>query len=159
MQARKADGTREDRTGWRCQAISQRHRTWGYDCPAVDLDFMVAEYNYGKPVALIEYKDKHARNPDLNHATYKALKSLADGYTEPLPFLVAIYCPDDWWFRIIPVNARAIYIYKNRSLLTEQRFVRSLYSLRKKVLTEQDEIAIRKLSNIPPPDASFSVVD
>jgi len=142
-----------ERTGWRCEKISQRHRDWGYNCPAVDLDFIVTEYNHGKPVALVEYKEKHAASPDLTHPTYKALKDLADNYSpNAIPFLIAIYCPDDWWFKVIPVNQAAIEYYKHVSgqFITEQRFVKSLYLLRKTVLEASDIEAISKLKNVVP---------
>lgn len=159
------DGVRLERTGWRCEKISARHREWGYDCPAVDLDFMVAEYNHGKPVALIEYKDRRARQPDLRHATYRALASLANGYIDlspdgpvpkPLPFLIAIYDSTDWWFRVIPVNERAREHYRHvlDKVITEQRFVRSLYLLRKRVLDENDEVAIARLNTTLPSEAA-----
>jgi len=41
---------------WRDDWISERHRTWGYDLPATDIDFMLVEYTGDRPVALIEYK-------------------------------------------------------------------------------------------------------
>jgi hypothetical protein len=144
---------RPERTGWRCEKISSRHRQWGYNCPAVDLDFMVAEYNYGKPVALIEYKDKHAQPPDFTHPTYKALVALADGYAGgPIPCLIAIYCPDLWWFRVIGLNeaAKSYYQHVVDSYLTEKRFVRSLYLLRKNTLSQEDEAAISKLNDVLP---------
>lgn len=141
---------RKERTGWRCEKISERHREWGYGCSAVDLDFVVAEYNYALPVALIEYKEKHALEPDLNDAAYKTLLALADGYHKPLPFFIAIYCTDNWWFRIIPVNDIAKRYYKDKLILTEQRFVKSLYYLRRKVLTDADLEAISKLNDICP---------
>jgi len=144
------NNVRQERTGWRCQKISARHREWGYNCPAVDLDFMVAEYNHGLPVALIEYKDIHAREPVLEQPTYKALAALANGYEKPLPFLIVFYCPDDWWFRIIPGNDLAKRIYEGRTILSEQRFVRSLYELRKKVLSDEDELAISRLNTFEP---------
>ena len=142
---------RTERTGWRCEAISRRHREWGYNCPAVDLDFVVAEYNHGKPVALIEYKDHHARQPDLLHPTYQALIALADGYSGgAIPCLIAVYCPEQWWFRVVPLNevARIHYAHiRSSETLTEQRFVRSLYLLRQKTLTQEDEQAIGRLNN------------
>ena len=142
---------RTERTGWRCQEISKRHREWGYNCPAVDLDFMVAEYNHGEPVALVEYKEKHARTPDLNHATYRALRALADGYKTGLPFLIAFYCPVDWWFIVIPVNKHAKRIYDSPHFFTEQEFVKSLYYMRKHVLSNGDFEAIKLLNTIEPP--------
>ena len=157
MKQRVSDGVRQERTGWRCQEISKRHRVWGYNCPTVDLDFVVAEYNHGKPVAIVEYKDSHAEEPDLDHPTYKALGALAGGYNEgELPFMVVFYDSQDWWFRVIPVNDSARKHYKHCAgeLLTEQRFVRSLYLLRKTVLDENDERAIAGLNDRLPQEVA-----
>jgi hypothetical protein len=126
---------------------------WGYNCPAVDLDFLVAEYNYGKPVAIIEYKNKHAQPPDITHPTYKALVALADGYVGgALPCLIATYCSELWWFRVTPLNdaARAHYGHLGDQAIEEQRFVRGLYLLRKKTLNSEDEAAIAKLNLLLP---------
>lgn len=155
MQQWSRDGVRQERTGWRCDAISERHRAWGFNCPAVDLDFVMAEFNHGKPVALIEYKHRWAREPNIQHSTYRALRALADGYKDgPLPFVVVFYCPDDWWFRIIPVNEPATEHWKHclGEKLTEQRFVKGLYLLRKQVLTQEDEAIIARLNGSLPAD-------
>jgi len=153
VQAWSPDGVRQERTNWRCADISERHRRWGFNCPAVDLDFVMVEYNHGKPVALIEYKERHAKEPVLLHPTYRALTALADGYSPaPLPFIVAFYCAEDWWFRIIPVNVRAQEYFGHvaHTPISEQRFVRGLYLLRKQSLTAADERAIAELNNIVP---------
>lgn len=150
---RDSNGVRQERTGWRCQAISERHRRWGYNCPAVDLDFVVAEYNHGKPVALVEYKDRRFSSANTAQQTYDALAALADGYINgPIPFLIAIYDPEDWWFRVQPINERARNYYKHclDEALSEQRFVRSLYLMRKRVLDESDEAAINALNTAVP---------
>ena len=73
MQSYKTNGVRAERTGWRDQALSDRHREWGFNCPSVDLDFLMVEYNIGLPVALVEYKNERAWMPDFRHATYRAL--------------------------------------------------------------------------------------
>lgn len=150
---RDSSGVRQERTGWRCQAISKRHRKWGYNCPAVDLDFVVAEYNHGKPVALVEYKDRRFSAANTAQQTYAALAALADGYVSgPIPFLIAIYDPDEWWFRVKPMNEMARLYYKHclDEVLSEQRFVRSLYLMRKRVLDENDEAAINALNTAVP---------
>lgn len=141
---------REERTGWRCEQISRRHRQWGYNCPCVDLDFMVAEYNHGKPVALIEYKEKRAAPPSIGHPTYKALVALADGYKHgAIPCAIVFYCSEKWWFEILPLNEAAkVWCGEKTGIkLSEKRFVTGLYMLRKTVLTEQDKIAIDKLKD------------
>lgn len=148
---RNADGVRMERSNWRCAGISQRHRQWGFNCPSVDLDFVMAEYNHGAPVAVVEYKHRLAEEPNLNHPTYRALRRLADGYVNgPLPFLVAFYCSDEWWFRIIPGNQAAADFYGGYTILTEQEFVGSLYHMRKQVLTEEDKKVIERLNSTKP---------
>lgn len=157
MQQWSLDGVRQERTGWRCAAISERHRAWGFNCPAVDLDFVMAEFNHGKPVALIEYKEAKAQVPNVGHPTYRALTALADGYSDgPLPFAVVFYYPDEWWFRVMPVNDRARKYWSHcvNEPLTEQRFVRGLYLLRKQFLTAADEAVISRLSHTLPADAA-----
>ena len=140
---------RVERTGWRDAALSERHGHWGFNCPAVDLDFVMMEYNHGKPCALVEYKHKNAREPNTGHATYRALIALADGYSAgPLPCFIAVYDPDDWTFVVTPLNesARKHYAHCEGNTLTEQRFVRSLHLLRKAVLSAEDEAAIAALN-------------
>jgi hypothetical protein len=140
---------RTERTGWRDEELSRRHGCWGFNCPAVDLDFLMLEYNHGKPCALVEYKHINARPVVASHATYRALSDLADGYVHgPLPCLVAIYDPRDWSFRIIPLNQRAMdhYSHCEGEALTEKRFVRSLHLIRKKILSQADEDAIAALN-------------
>jgi hypothetical protein len=142
---------RVERSGWRDQAISERHGKWGFNCPAVDLDFVMLEYNHGKPAALVEYKHKQAKRVDANHATYRALKDLADNYKAgPLPCFVAVYDPDDWCFMVFPLNEKAARHYEHCAgkKLSEQRFVRSLHLLRKAVLTAEDEAAIEQLNSL-----------
>ena len=137
---------RKERTGWRDAELSRRHGSWGFNCPAVDLDFVMMEFNHGKPCALVEYKHMNAQAVDPGHATYRALVWLAD--VAALPCFVARYNPRDWSFVVTPLNerARAHYAHCNGETLTEQRFVRSLHLLRKTVLTKEDEEAISALN-------------
>lgn len=134
MQNWSPEGVRQERTGWRDEAISGRHRHWGFNCPAVDLDFLVAEYNVGKPVALIEYKHSQARLPIIEHPTYRALSALADGYREPLPFIIAFYWPEIWAFRLLPINETAQEHFHSGETLCERDFVQRLYRLRRLTL-------------------------
>ena len=52
---------RAERTGWRDEELSQEHRKWGFDCPTVDIDFLMLEYDTGRASALVEYKNEHAK--------------------------------------------------------------------------------------------------
>ena len=111
---------------------------------------MVAEYNYGKPVALIEYKEKRAAPPSLDHPTYRALIALADGYIHgPIPCVIVFYCSEKWWFKILPLNqaAKDWCGHIEGETITEKRFVTGLYKLRKKTLSDEDIKAIEKLND------------
>lgn len=120
--------TAYERTGWRDEQISRRHREWGYNCPAVDLDFLVCEYNVGEPVALVEYKHERAVPPSLQHPTMRALRKLAD--LAGVPFMLVYYRRDPWRFLVFPANETALNFYGGVVALSEQRFVRSLYVMR-----------------------------
>lgn len=140
---------RTERTGWRDSELSKRHGAWGFNCPAVDLDFVMMEYNHGKPCALVEYKHKNAKCIDPSHATYRALIALAEGYKEgPLPCFIARYNPHDWTFTVEPLNPSAQRHYGHcvGQTLSEKRFVKSLHLLRKRVLSKEDEEAINQLN-------------
>jgi hypothetical protein len=141
---------RMERSGWRDQALSMRHGFWGFNCPAADLDFVMVEYNHGKPCAIVEYKHKFAKPPDITHATYRALVALADGYSPgALPCFIATYDPEDWSFVVTPLNKAAKDHFrhvKQGERLTEQRFVKGLHMLRKSSLSRADNEAISQLN-------------
>ena len=46
---------RNERTGWRDEGISRRHRLWGVTCAATDIDFLLVEQNYNTPRAIVEW--------------------------------------------------------------------------------------------------------
>jgi hypothetical protein len=131
---RKSNGVRKERTGWRDEEISKRHKDWGFNCPAVDLDFLMVEYNHGSPVAVVEYKYYPADKVDLDHATYRALRSLANNYsdshTEGLPFLLVRYWKDPWCFLVRPANSVAKQWFDGWEKLSEVEFVQRLYRIR-----------------------------
>lgn len=145
-----ADGVRRERTGWRDQEISERHREWGFNCPAVDLDFLMVEYNLGKPVGVIEYKHARARMPEVRHPTYRALCELAD--FAALPFMVVFYYPPHWAFRVHPINGVARQTFADGQLLTERQFVTALYRMRR--LTLAKHLAEKLKDELPPAEVS-----
>lgn len=142
-----ADGTRQESTNWRDEALSQRHRTWGVNCPATDIDLMLLEFNFGKPVALAEFKRFGALMVDPSHPTQTAVTALADGYAPgALPYFVAYYDPVDWTFVVYPMNAAARVYFQAGQLLTELNFVSVLYRMRNMVITA--ELKARLNNNI-----------
>ena len=106
---------------------------WGFNCPAVDLDFLMVEYNLGKQVGVIEYKHARARMPDIRHPTYRALCELAD--LAALPFMLAFYFPPQWAFRVHPINGVARQNFTDGGLLTERQYVMALYRMRRITLS------------------------
>lgn len=148
----------EDRVRYAAR-LSDRHHEWGSECPAVDLDFMLCEYNHGLIVALVDYKHHSADLDRTNGSSYNVLSELYLKDGRQVPFFVARYWPDIWAFRTKAVNEAAMKWavacgygwdggWRDQ---TEQQFVRMLYRLRKDALTAGDERTINMLNRIPPP--------
>lgn len=136
---------RQERTGWRDEAISHRHREWGYDCPAVDVDFLMVEYDNGLPAALVEYKAIGARVPNFQSATIRALTALANA--SRIPLFVVYYNNELWWTRVTPVNTYAKQYVSSMTTFSEVEYVSLLYRVRNKVLP--DDIR-RTLNTVKP---------
>jgi hypothetical protein len=136
------------------RALSDRHRKWGTECPAVDMDFVLCEFNHGHAVAIIDYKHHAASLGNTNDLSYEALKYLSDTRTRRwLPFVVARYWPDLWAFQVTALNPPAVKWLSSAGPVdyTEQQFVRKLYALRKEVLSRGDERHIDRLNDVLPP--------
>jgi hypothetical protein len=108
--------------------LSERHRRWGWDCPAVDLDFLFLEYDRGKAVALVEYKHENAPPQYRTHPTYQAMIDL--GNRAGIPVLACRYAADFSWFRITPLNSRAKEHVVGQCDMTEKQWVTLLYKIR-----------------------------
>lgn len=119
-----------ERSGWRDEALSLRHREWGYDCPAVDIDFLLIEYDRSEPKALVEYKNQHAqpiyvkKNPSI-----LAMIELAN--RARIPALLVRYADDFSWWKVAPLNEFARqYVASPQQYLDEIQFVTMLYKIR-----------------------------
>lgn len=119
---------RKERTGWRDEALSQRHRRWGWDCPAVDLDFLFLEYDHGKASAIVEYKNEHAAPQYASHPSYQAMIDLGD--RSGLPVFACRYADDFSWWRVTPLNNAAKKFIPKRAELDEKGWVKLLYKIR-----------------------------
>jgi len=119
---------RHERTGWRDMALSERHRKWGWDCPAVDLDFLFLEYDKGQPIALIEYKHEKASPQYASHPTYQAMINL--GTRAGIPVFAARYRGDFSEWQVIPLNEIAKKEQHERITMNEREWVTFLYGLR-----------------------------
>lgn len=119
---------RQEKTGWRDQRISERHRRWGWDCPAVDVDFLMLEYDRGKAVAVVEYKNEHAKPQYRTHPTYQALIDLGNRAGVPV---FGVRYADDWsWWRVTPLNDLAKKQVPKQTPMTEEEWVTLLYRVR-----------------------------
>ena len=119
---------RPERTGWRDQRLSLRHRRWGWDCPAVDLDFLMLEYDQGKAVALVEYKHERAAPQYPTHPSYRAMADL--GNRAGIPVFGVRYA-DDWsWWRVTPLNDLARRWVSQQARMTEEQWITLLYQIR-----------------------------
>ena len=123
---------KEERTGWRDLAMSKRHRDWGQDCPAVDIDFLMIEYDLGIPVALIEYKHEAAKPGNSSHPSYRAISIMAT--RAALPFFVVRYAGNFSWWRVVPINNIAQTIQPTRIEVDEKQYIQFLYKLRGRVV-------------------------
>ncbi len=121
-----------ERTGWRDERISARHRTWGYDCPALDIDFLMLEYDQGKAAALVEYKHENAPPLRRAHPSVQAVIDLAD--RAGLPAFAVRYADDfsSWYAMALNSYARALLPEDN--FLSEAEWVAVLYQCRGRTL-------------------------
>ena len=126
---------KEERTGWRDQGISARHRSWGYDCPALDIDFLMLEYDHGKAAALVEFKNEAAAQVHLGHPSMRAVIGLADN--SAIPFFVVRYAGDFSWYDVHPTNAKAREIVPKQIKLTESEWVQLLYFCRDRKMPDE----------------------
>lgn len=122
---------KQEETGWRDGRISQRHRTWGMDAPAVDIDWLLIEYSASQPVAIIDWKAFGSPEANLMSNNFRALRSLANA--AGIPLMIVYYQAQDWWFRVVPANVWAVKWYPNEMVMSEREFVGSLYAMRGRV--------------------------
>lgn len=123
---------KDERTGWRDSKLSERHRTWGVNCPAVDIDLLMLEYNKGKASAIVEYKNEHAQEQRQDHPSYRALKDLADRAN--LPAFAVRYADDFSWWRVVALNARACdFMPANPAVMDETEWRETLWRTRNEI--------------------------
>ena len=119
---------RSERTGWRDLGLNDRHRLWGWDCPATDIDFI--EYDYGKAVAFIEYKHERAASIQLDNLNHNLRALIDSGNRASLPVFLVRYATDYSWWKVVALNEQGKRHLPNRITFTEVDFVRLLYKLR-----------------------------
>ena len=128
MYGRSSTAASIERTGWRDEALSKRHRRYGFDLPATDIDFLMVEYDGGRARALIEFKHERARPQLARESTYRALMDLGD--RAGIPVFACRYAGDFSRFFVVPLNWRACSYLPERASLSEMEYVRLLYRIR-----------------------------
>lgn len=128
-----------EKMGFRDMDISLRHRNWGYECPALDIDFLMCEYNFQQTVALIEYKHHNVKQINKDQVSYRVLKNLADQRFKPIPFFIVLYWRNVWAFNVLPMNETAKAFVAEDTMMTEYDYVSLLYKIRRQFI--RDEVA------------------
>lgn len=137
-----------ERNGWRDEAISRRHRQYGFNCPAVDLDFVLVEYASGKPKAIVDYKHENATAVDPRHPSFAAIRSLCEWHEPPLPCWIAYYRDQPWRYKVKPLNERAEDLFgHDPAWMTEREYVAMLYLIRFREVPEQAKAILAGLDN------------
>ena len=111
----------------RPSALSLRHRLWGWNVPAVNIDLLL-EYDSRKAVAIVEYKGEAARPVPGGDSNLAALRDLCERAYLPL-FLVR-YADDFSWLKVRPANTYARLWLEVERLMTEEEWVTLGYRLR-----------------------------
>ena len=122
--------SRRERSGWRDLALSERHRDWGFHCPAVDLDFVLVEYDQSEPVALIEYKQEGAPPVPPGSPSIVTIRRLADK-AEIYAFIVRYGADLDWYLaRALNYKAKTVVPEPEGKRMSEQEYMAFLHYLR-----------------------------
>ena len=120
---------KQERSGWRDESISRRHREWGWDCPAIDIDFLLLNYSHGQPTALVEYKHEKVKSISPSHPSFKALIAL--GTMAKLPVFCVRYSDNLVEYIVIPLNEIASTYVGGRTIMSELQWVSMLYRINK----------------------------
>lgn len=156
---------KQERTGWRDEGLSRKHREWGWDCPMIDIDFLALEYDSGKAVAIVEYKNQRALSENFSHKSYQALINLAD--KAQLPLFAVWYTEDFYFWEVYPLNKYAVLIIPESTTMTEKEYVEFLYSIRSRVLPEdlksiftlrQHQELLREIQNISHDKIPYNII-
>lgn len=124
-------GIKQELTHNRDLDFSLRHREYGHFTPAVDIDFMMMELDFGRVVALIEYKQFNAPELNLNHTSIDGIRDLANNVRGQIPAFVIYYYKPTWNFHLVPLNPAAKKMIKEPTTMSEFNFIHFLYFLRR----------------------------
>lgn len=119
-----------ERSRFRDEWISQWHRSLGYGFPAVDVDFLLIEYDRRIPIALIDYKARAPKDSDIDQtsANIQAICWMADA--SGLSFWWTYYRAESKQFYPRPMNELARGLIKRERWMDEDEYTRFLKHLR-----------------------------
>ncbi len=118
----------QERTGWRDEEISRRHRKWGVGCTATDIDFLLIEYEHNCPKAIIEYKHEFAPPQYASNAQYQTLINL--GNMAKILIIACRYSDDFSHYKVVALNEYAKKFIPERADFDEIGWVSLLYKIR-----------------------------
>lgn len=123
---------KKENTFWRNGKLSQRHREWGIDCSATDIDALIfLEYQQNgyrnvRNSAIVEYKSVHAK--ETSPSQIIALDNLS--MQAMLPFWLTRYSDDLSRYWVTPTNDLAKKILSATCELSEEEYVKLMYTIR-----------------------------
>jgi len=117
----------QERSGWRDLGLNNRHRLWGVNVPATDIDLFL-EYDGAVPRGIVEYKHERAETQHSTHPNNKALIRL--GNCAEIPVLAVRYTGEYDAFTVTPLNDFAKTHVASRHTYNEDEYVKLLYKIR-----------------------------
>lgn len=141
--------TANERTGWRDEALSKRHREYGSNLPAVDIDFLLIEYDHEEPKALVEYKNEHTQPINVGKSpSILAMVNLAN--RAGIPAFLVRYADDFSWWKVLGLNDQAAsHLTDNPKYMEEADWVEILYAVRGMRMSETERNRIMALPHLP----------
>lgn len=117
-----------ERTGWRDEHYSKRHREeYGFDSPMTDIDCVWVEFDTCEPIAITDMKCTNLI--EMSDPSIRTQRRLAD--LAGLQFYVIRYWPDSWTYYVIAGNDRARNALGDTSaLFSELEYVTFLHHIR-----------------------------
>ena len=140
--------SRQERTGLRDLALNYRHREWGDNVPAIDVDYFI-EYDCSIARGVVEYKNEHADRQHSSHPNYRALINFCQPRIEQLPLLAVRYSDDFSAWTVTALNESAGEYQPTTTTMSEEEYVRLLYQIRGRTLPRSIALS---LPATPPPD-------